>query len=298
MHIDTHIHLSLDGINSEKSRKRYKDGDYSQISKTFHEYIKGDIYILRDGGDDIDISVKAREIAEEMGIIYKTPIHSFYKKGHYGDFTGKAVEDIKNFRHQFQDLMIKNPDHLKIILTGIVDFDVFGKVGEMGFSFDELYYMIQSAKDEGLPVMVHANSSKAVENAVKAGADTIEHGYFISQEEMYLMEENDVIWVPTLSPLGNIIASNDLKDRKQIPIIKKIYDSQITNTKKAYDIGVNLAIGSDAGAYKVLHGEGFHDEVGHFENAGISKEAIYKMAFQNGVKALGLKKNEIENIIK
>lgn len=296
MCIDAHIHLSLDGIDFHKSRQRYKDGDYSQIAKSFDEYIKQGIYVIRDGGDDLGISPMAKEIADEMGIIYKTPINSFYKTGYYGDFTGKAVIDIKDFKDQFDHLMLKKPDHLKIILTGIVDFDVFGRIGEMTFTFQELYYMIQSAKDKGLPVMVHANSPQAVQNAVKAGADTIEHGYFITHEELHLMAGNNVIWVPTLSPIGNLITCDEFKNSKKIANIKKIYDLQINNVRDAYGIGVKMALGSDAGAYKVLHGKGFYDEVAHFEYAGICKEAIYKMALENGAKALGLEASEIEII--
>ena len=159
MCIDAHIHLSLDGIDFRNSRQRYKDGDYDEIPKIFHEYKQRGIYAVRDGGDDLDISQIAREIAQEMEIIYKTPIYSFYKKGHYGNFTGKAVTDIRDFKDKFDDLMVKKPDHLKIILTGVVDFEKYERFGETTFTFYELYYMVQSAKYKKLPVMVHANSS-------------------------------------------------------------------------------------------------------------------------------------------
>jgi hypothetical protein len=38
--------------------------------------------------------------------------------------------------------------------------------------------------------------------AVKAGADTIEHGYYLTEEELHLMAEYGTIWLPTLSPRG------------------------------------------------------------------------------------------------
>lgn len=297
MCIDSHVHLSLDGIDFQKSRKRLKDGDYSQIENILEEYKKRNIYALRDGGDNLDLSSTIKNIAHDIGIIYKTPINSFYKKGYYGSFTGNSVTNTKDFREKFYNLMKKKPDHLKIILTGVVDFENCGDVGGTGFSFEELYYMSQCAKDKDLPIMVHANSPRAVTMAIKAGANTIEHGYFITDQELHLMIDNDVVWVPTLSPLGNLITCDDLKYRLQMSNIKKIYNLQIENVKKAYAMGVKIAVGSDAGAYKVRHAQGFYDEIDHFEKAGICIGKSHELAFYNGVQALGLKGREIKDIL-
>jgi imidazolonepropionase-like amidohydrolase len=144
--------------------------------------------------------------------------------------------------------------------------------------------------------MVHANSSAAVEMAVRAGADTIEHGYFITEDALHMMAENDVIWVPTLSPLGNIIESNDSRYRNQMRNIRRIFDEHAAAVKKALEIGVKIAVGSDSGSYGVYHGEGFFDEVRYMERCGISKSRIYKTAFENGVKALGIKYSELESL--
>jgi imidazolonepropionase-like amidohydrolase len=66
------------------------------------------------------------------------------------------------FKEVYQELFALKADHLKIILTGLVDFNEFGKVDGIAFRFEELSYMTQSAKEHGLPVMVHANTAQAV----------------------------------------------------------------------------------------------------------------------------------------
>jgi hypothetical protein len=295
MCIDAHIHLSLDGLQyRRRSRSEYID----HVTRTFREYKRRDIYILREGGDNLGFAPLARDIAERVGVIYKTPLYSFYKRGYYGSFTGKPVEGIEDFKEEFNKWWAMGPDHMKIILTGIVDFDVYGKVGDIAFSFEEVYYMIQAAKDKDLPVMVHANTAQGVRRAIKAGADTIEHGYFITDEELHMMADEDVVWVPTLTPLGNLIVNGDERFRDQLGNIEKIYHQHLANLQKAHKIGVKIAVGSDAGAYGVCHGQGFYDEIDHLVKAGITREKAFDMALDNGIKALCISSQELGAIIK
>ncbi|WP_206708700.1 amidohydrolase family protein [Koleobacter methoxysyntrophicus] len=296
MFVDSHIHISLNGINSKKWRMGLMKGDYTPILKILDEYKRKNVLIIRDGGDNFGASLAARDLAGQMGIIYRTPGWAIYKKGRYGSFLGKPVGDINDFKNMFVELLKVKPDHLKVILTGAVDFGLYGQVGGISFTFEELYYIIQCAKEKNLSVMVHANSSAAVEMAVRAGADTIEHGYFITEHALHAMAESDVVWVPTLSPLGNIIERDDLKYRSQIRNIKRIYDEHLAAVKKAIEIGVKIAVGSDSGSYGVYHGQGFFDEVMHMGKCGISKKQVYKMAFENGVKALDIKSSELKSL--
>lgn len=289
MLIDAHIHISL---NKFFSKELWKDSEREQKVKWLREILKqyrrDNILALRDGGDGIFASSLARDIAAEEGIIYKTPVFALYKRGCYGSFLGRPIDDIDGFKKEFKILKEKRLDHLKIILTGIVNFDKFGDVGGTGFTLDELKYMVESAKEYGVPVMVHANGSEGVERAIEAGVDTIEHAYLISERELYGMAQNGIIWIPTLSPLGNILDSKDLRFANEMDIIQKVYDLQVRNIRKAVEIGVNIAIGSDSGAYRVEHSRGTFDEIRHFEDIGLNRHIIEKMCSENGARALGI----------
>ncbi|MDI3480971.1 MAG: hypothetical protein PWQ97_626 [Tepidanaerobacteraceae bacterium] len=269
--MDAHIHISLDGENSKKLRAELKQKKYDSLKKILCRYRENNILMLRDGGDNLGASLVAREIAETLGIIYKAPGWGIYKKGGYGSFLGRPVGDISDFKEIFRKLLKFRPDHLKIVLTGLVDFESYGRVGGIFFTFDELYYMVQSAKEKNLPVMVHANSPEAVRMAVLAGADTVEHGYFITEDELNLMAERGTVWVPTLSPLGNLIKNGDKRYINQIPNIKRIYEEHCNKIRKAASIGVKIAVGSDAGSYGVPHVTGFFDEVMHLQKCGVSQ---------------------------
>lgn len=289
MLIDAHIHMAL---NSYFSKKSWVTSTAEQkikwIRKTLLQYKSRNINILRDGGDGIFVSKIARDIAASEGMIYKSPIYAFYKRGHYGSFLGKPIDSIEDFKEKFKMLMLHKPDHLKIVLTGIINFKCYGDFGGIGFPQHELNYMASAAKDNNIPVMVHANSSEAVGMAIRAGVTTVEHGYLISEAQLYGMAEKDIVWVPTLSPLGNIIYANDCNFKNEIEVIQRVFDEQADNVRKAVAMGVKLALGSDSGAYGVGHGSGLCDEINHFERIGFGRMEIERMCIQNGMRALKL----------
>ncbi|MTI70627.1 MAG: amidohydrolase family protein [Firmicutes bacterium] len=297
MFIDSHIHITLDGINFKESRERFKKGNFKKyIHNIFKGYKEKGIYALRDGGDDLEVYKEIKEIARKENIIYKSPIYALYKKNHYASFLGRPIGNKYEFKREFEILKSKGIDHLKIPLTGLVSFKKYKDVGEIAFSLDELKYMIDSAKDSNISVMVHANSKEAVNMAIKSGANTIEHGYFIEERELYNMAKNNIIWIPTLAPFGNIYYKDNKILKKHINIIEKVYKKHLEIVNKGYELGVNIGVGSDSGAYLVRHVEGFFDEIKYLKEAGISEKEALKLSFENGIKALNLTKEEINFI--
>ncbi|SNS67006.1 Amidohydrolase family protein [Anaerovirgula multivorans] len=289
MLIDAHVHVAFNNLYNKKLWEAASiDKKIKYIKEILRRYKKYKISIVRDGGDGLEVSKLAREIAETEGMIYKSPIYAIYKQGHYGAFLGKSIVDVNSFKKEFQILLNNRLDHLKIVMTGMVSFKKYGEVGETAFSIDELKYMVETAKYHNIPVMIHANGEEGVKRAIEAGVDTIEHGYLISEAELYHMAEKSIIWIPTLAPLGNILASDDMRFQKERDVIYRVYDGQIKNIEKAMKIGTKIALGSDAGAYKVGHGSGLLDEIKHFERTGLSRQKIEEMCFENGAKALKL----------
>lgn len=285
MYTDMHIHVAL---NHLFSKKQWKEAEEEQRTKWLHElfsdYKKSGISTLRDGGDNAFISYKARNIAKEIGINYKTPVYALYKKGTYGSFIGVPVEGLEEIREELEKLSGFEPDQIKIILTGVVDFKKYGQVGGTNFSFKELSYICDFAKDRKIPTMVHANGSEGISLALKAGISTLEHGYLISDTEVHKMADSGVIWVPTLSPLGNILETSDARFAKEKEVIRKVFEEQLKNIYKADSLGVNIGLGSDAGALFVKHGKGLMDEMRHFEKIeGFERKRIEKLCFDQKV---------------
>jgi imidazolonepropionase-like amidohydrolase len=112
--------------------------------------------------------------------------------------------------------------------------------------------------------MVHVNGSETIQNVLKAGADSIEHGYYMDDETIRRLADSKTVWVPTVVTVANLL--KDPKHRYHTESVKQILALQEENIRKAVKAGCMLAAGSDAGAYMVPHCDGLVDEVECFKH--------------------------------
>ena len=95
MRADCHMHMILDGLDWKTAIGRHKNGpDLEFIRKTLGIYQRLGYNYLRDGGDRWGAGAKARELAPEYGIVYRTPLANLCKAGHYGAFIGEKYENF------------------------------------------------------------------------------------------------------------------------------------------------------------------------------------------------------------
>ena len=266
MRADCHMHMILDGYEWRSAIARHKEKPdenfIRQVLKTYQEL--GYTY-LRDGGDRWDAGKRSRELAKEYGITYRTPLAPLCKAGHYGAFIGLTWE---NFR-QYRDLVVQHKkngaDFIKIMISGLMDFDHFGVLSEEPLKAEEIRELIHIAHQEGMAVMSHCNGARTAEAAAVAGVDSIDHGAYLDQDALQAMEDNGTVWVPTLSTIGNLRG----KGRFNEDAVCRILDSALENVAryKGY-----LAAGTDAGAWAVPHGS--TTEEGYFAMAGVGEDRL------------------------
>ena len=254
---ENHAHIFMNGLNYRAAVNCHKSGvDTDVIHKHFRTYQEKGVSFVRDGGDALGVSEKAREIASKYGIIYRTPVFAIHKKGHYGGIVGRPFENMKEYADLVKEVKKRGGDFIKIMTTGIMNFDTDGSVTEKPLGFDEVKEMVHIAHEEGFSVMAHTNGARAVREAAVAGADSIEHGNYVDEEAMWAMKEHKTVWVPTITVVKNMIGCGRFSDE----VLEKIWETGSRNIQMGYEIGVQLALGSDAGAYLVPHGQGIKDE--------------------------------------
>lgn len=254
---ENHAHIFMNGLNYRAAVNCHKNGvDTDVIHKHFQAYQEKGVSFVRDGGDALGVSEKAREIASKYGIIYRTPVFAIHKKGHYGGIVGRPFENMKEYADLVKEVKKRGGDFIKIMTTGIMNFDTDGSVTEKPLGFDEVKEMVHIAHEEGFSVMAHTNGARAVREAALAGADSIEHGNYVDEEAMWAMKEHKTVWVPTITVVKNMIGCGRFSDE----VLEKIWETGSRNIQMGYEIGVQLALGSDAGAYLVPHGQGIKDE--------------------------------------
>ena len=251
MRYDCHMHMVLDGSDWKASIHRHDGGIREDwIRNILQTYQRLGFVYLRDGGDRWGIGAKARELAPEYGIRYRTPLGNLCKAGHYGAFIGEKYEDYRHFRKLVEQHRENGADFIKIMISGLMDFDRFGVLSEEGMDPVEIRELIHICHEEGFSVMVHANGAGTVEAAAAAGVDSVEHGAYLNEDALHAMAENGTVWVPTLSTVGNLRG----KGRFDEQAVQQILASALGNVRRFAAMGGLLAPGTDAGAWAVPHG--------------------------------------------
>ena len=271
MYADCHMHMVLDGLDWKQAIGRHRNGvDDGFIRRTLARYRELGFTYLRDGGDRWGVGKRARELAPEYGIDYRTHIFSIHTKGPYGGIVGFAFEDWKEYRKLVQRVRKEGGTFIKIMISGIMDFGVFGSLSEPGLTAEEIRVMIEIAHDAGFAVMAHGNGTKTVSAAIEAGVDTIEHGNYLDEEVLHQLAESRTIWIPTLAPTGNLLGCGRFPDEA----VSQILEQQLRNVGQAFALGSHIGLGSDAGAYLVPHGQGILDEVEYMKRAVSDENAL------------------------
>ncbi len=131
--------------------------------------------------------------------------------------------------------------------------------------------LIDEAHKHNLRAIVHSEIPQDAVNAAKAGADSIEHilavGAGTEPIEMPdglidMLLSKGVYVVPCLTTV-EILSEND-------PILPKRFNHARMLIKQLYDAGVNISLGTDAGAPAVYFGSALHREMEIMVGIGMS----------------------------
>lgn len=254
---ECHAHIIMDGKNYRAAVDLHRDGVKEEVIRAHFQIWKdAGIMFVRDGGDALGVSGRAKQIAPEYGIDYRTPVFAIHKRGHYGGIVGHAFSDWREYRELVERAKREGADFIKIMISGIMAFDTFGALTEEGMPDDEIRQMIHIAHEAGMRVMAHGNGDRPVRAAVEAGLDTLEHGNYLERETLDLLAESETIWIPTLAPTGNLLGCGRFPDEP----VRRILRRQMDCIRYAFDKGARIGLGSDSGAYRVPHGQGLLDE--------------------------------------
>ena len=193
------------------------------------------------------------------------------------------VEAREAVRSRYQD----GADLIKITATGGV-LSVAKSGQNPQFMTDELEAIVDTAKDYGMTVAVHAHGKEGMKRAIEAGVDSIEHGTHMDEEIRDLMVANGTYYVPT------IMAGKFVADKAKIdgyfpelvrpkaaaigPLIQRTFE-------KAHKAGVKIAFGTDSGVS--AHGDN-GQEFALMVEAGMAPADALRSATINSAQLLGV----------
>ena len=264
MKADCHIHMALDGADWRSAIDSHRiQPDRELICARLKAYADAGFTYLRDGGDKWGAGAAARVLAGEWGITYRTPLAPLSCAGHYGGFIGEKYENLREYAALVRKRREQGADFIKIMISGIMDFDRFGVLSEEGLPAEMIRELVHIAHAEGFAVMAHCNGARTAEAAAAAGVESIEHGAYLDEDALCAMRENGTVWVPTLSAIGNLRGRGRFDEKA----VSAICESDLENIRRFVKMDGLIAPGSDAGAWAVPHVRGGADEYAHLTYA-------------------------------
>lgn len=159
---------------------------------------------------------------------------------------------------------------------------------EQVYTEQQIRVIVQEAAKRNVPVMIHAHGDEGARAAVLAGAKSIEHGTFLSDETLQLMKERGTFLVPTFITLEDLTQPGgdyigpvlELRGKFMMPQAEKVF-------KKAHALGVKIATGADNG-YTANTTSRISLECAHFVRMGMTPYEAVQAATVRSAELLGL----------
>ncbi|GEN45549.1 metal-dependent hydrolase family protein [Alkalibacillus haloalkaliphilus] len=268
--IDTHVHMMMEYSPLSQRLTTPFSYMYYQAQEYLNNTVQAGVTTVRDAlgtdlgvkqavdnglitGPRLQISVNALTITggHGDGTQLNGDVIDILPSGHRGMPDGRC-DGVAEVRKKTREMLRAGADVIKVHATGGVlsptDHPEFTQ-----FSLEELEAIVEEANfRKGVKVMAHAQGAEGIKNAVKAGIHSIEHGIFIDDEAADLMVENGTYLVPTLLAPVSVLETADEKGMPQSAVDKteEVIEQHKISFKRAYDKGVKIAMGTDAGVMK------------------------------------------------
>jgi imidazolonepropionase-like amidohydrolase/ABC-type multidrug transport system permease subunit len=232
--------------------------------------------------------------------------------------TVRTPQTADEARQQVDALKQRGVDCVKAIL----------EAGQAGLLFNRLDVSIlnaiaNEARAQKLPIAIHTGDSRDVADALAAGANSIEHGSLrdrIPEPLFAKMKAQGAAYDPTLTAVEGFLAvingskepierplvlqvgpgaliestkkfltsENGEKMRARLKLLNMSLDQGKENLRAAWQAGVALVTGSDAGNPLVFHGPTIQREVELWVEAGIPAAVALQAATYNAARLLGV----------
>ena len=311
--IDCHLHLG--GLTVDKPGKAIGKVSLKDMASFFCDYfrnyahrrwlaIENGVTTIRSAGDHYPHIIKLRDKIAAGKLVGPRifapgptitapgghPAGTIYKGNRYIIKNAtRQIAEVSSAREEVRKLVEGGVDCIKAIYSDSNPMDITHKVPRL--SLDVLEVLADEAHQHNLRLMVHTGSPKETMDAIKAGADSIEHGILpggdsteFEDDLVKMMLDKGTFFVPTLAIAWAY--------KEAYPAV---FSGLKQTVKTLHSAGVNIAAGTDSGTPGVVIGKGLHKELELMVEAGISPMEAITAGTRNAADNLG-KANELGTI--
>ncbi|NPE09187.1 MAG: amidohydrolase family protein [Asgard group archaeon] len=304
--VESHVHLaSTCSAQSERVEMRTKTTMWHYIAlNNAQKHLASGFTCVRDCGAspgwipslrrilDMGVFAGPRLVVADNGVAQwgnQEMIGPQYVIDYYKNI-GEVKAGVDGVIHAVRQRKSAGADFIKTLTTGGVLHGMESKLGTSLFLDEELEAMVKEAERIGMHVASHAHGLEGIYKAVKAGIHTIEHGSFLDEETADLMVKKDSFLVPTQMALAGLLSDEILQ---QLPpeVQIKTKETGIAQKKAhkiAFERGVKIAVGTDAGTPGNFHGTTGTEIKYMVENVGMTPAQALQAATIVGAKCVHL----------
>ena len=306
--IDSHVHIYTDGEISEFTCMPINNNPLTLAMKSvprLKRTLEMGITSLRDGGSGWGwLEVALRDAINRGDIVgpryFVTGYHLSVTGGH-GYFLPPWLANIPvhpeqstihcdgpdAWRKAARLNIYNGTDNIKLVASR--DIISTGIATAPQATLEELTAAAEEAHKMGKKVIVHAQGSIAIKNAIKAGANSIVHGFFMDEECAEMMVKKNVflestnLYVRMIKDRGKGELPDWMVDKAN-----ETWEDREKNFKMYLDKGVKISFGSDAGVPFIRQGYDNAGELSIFVELGMSTMDAVIAATKTAAEAIGI----------
>ena len=257
-----------------------KDGVGLALSKLYKNSRSGAVPVSDRTGGQSQTGAISSEFPRLLMPYLESPGAAIHHQGRYGSFMAEAMENHASPRAVVEARVAAGADRIKLIPTGIINFKKGAVTAEPQMTTDEVAEFVTAAKSFDRQTFAHASGDVGIDRAIDGGVDSIEHGFFLRDDQLARMRDRHIAWVPTFAPVQKQVdhAAVMKWEPDIVANLQDILHRHAASLVKAHALGVVIVAGSDAGSYGVAHGVDLISELELMERAGLPSLAVINSA--------------------
>jgi imidazolonepropionase-like amidohydrolase len=164
----------------------------------------------------------------------------------------EGLDSPDAFRRAVRREIFAGAEWIKIAISGGIA-DTHGDIAASHMTKEEVAAVTDTAHRHGVKVTAHSGSPGATMEAIEAGIDCVEHGYFLTDEVLQRMRDKGVWYVPTIVVSQPTVMEFFKKIGSPdwyLARVASVGKSHWATLQKAIKMGVKIALGTDQFPYE------------------------------------------------
>jgi imidazolonepropionase-like amidohydrolase len=243
--IDCHQHLCFDGNGSLEEQVADIDDDAlgQRARAAASRALVGGVTTLRDLGDRAYVTLSLKDDPSLPTILTAGP--PLTRVGGHCWYLGGECDGADELRRAVHERVERGCDAIKIMVTGGALTPTFPMWGTQ-FSDAEVRLVVDEAHRVGLPAAAHCHGLAGIEQALDAGADSIEHCSFMTASGT-CEPVAGVLHRLATSGAAVSVTLGRLPGFPMLPLIARNWDVMVGARRQLHDLGATMVVGTDAG---------------------------------------------------